>query len=78
MEDTIGTAPSLVPAVTFDSTLGVHFLVQTWDATSGIIGLSAITGAVGAETLSPVTYIQSAANWSSEAFGASGGGFSMK
>ena len=64
--DSIGATQC--PAVTLDPSLSALYLLQNWNgnvAGSGYLRLYTITGAVGSEVLTPVTFVATPNPWSS-------------
>lgn len=62
----IGGGPE--PAVTLDPDVSTLYLLQAWNGDSdgnGVLRLSTITGAIGSEVLTPVTFIATPNPWSS-------------
>ena len=59
------------PAITYDSTLATMYLLQNWNGSSsgsGYLRLYTITGAVGAEALTPLAFVSIPSPWGFRGF----------
>jgi hypothetical protein len=56
-----------VPALTYDNTLATLHLLQNWNSGTGTLRQYSITGAVGAEVLTPINFISVADIWAGNA-----------
>ncbi len=66
-----------VPAITYDNALATMYLLQNWNGNSGGSGylrLYSVTGAIGAEVLTPVAFVSIPSPWGFSGF-ANGGDF---
>ena len=73
----INMGATQAPAITYDGTLAAMYLLQNWNGNSGGSGylrLYTITGAIGAEVLTPVAFVSIPSPWGFSGF-ANGGDF---
>ncbi len=55
-----------VPAATYDASLATMYLLKNWSGDLGTVGIWAITGAVGSETIVFVGYVSTGEIWENE------------
>jgi len=73
----INMGATQAPAITYDGTLAAMYLLQNWNGNSGGSGylrLYTVTGAIGAEVLTPVAFVSIPSPWGFSGF-ANGGDF---
>ncbi len=69
---------TISPAITYDSSMGNMFAVESWDGTAGQMKLWKISGNVGSETMTAVGFPSTTAKWQFESnlfSGTAGGDF---